>query len=159
VSRTLVKTAAAVVTTAVLGGLGTDVTSRWYQGLDKPPWQPPGWVFGPAWTTLYALIAVGSARALDRSPDEARRSALARSLAVNLVLNAGWNWLFFRARRPDLALAEVALLEASTLDLARRTGRADPVAGRLLWPYAAWVTFASALNRAIAHRNPARSTS
>ena len=59
--RHLPATAAAVVATAVAGGLGTDVRSRWYAGLDKPRWQPPGWAFGPAWTTLYALIAVGSA--------------------------------------------------------------------------------------------------
>jgi tryptophan-rich sensory protein len=151
-SRTLLRTGAAVTATAVVGGLGTDVRSRWYLHLVKPAWQPPGWAFGPAWTTLYALVAAGSARALDRaSPAEHR--TLWRALGANLVLNAGWNWLFFKARRPDLALAEVLVLEASCLDLARRTGRADPAAGRLLWPYAAWVAFATALNASIARRN------
>lgn len=153
------KTSAAVAATAVVGGLGTDVGSRWYHALDKPSWQPPGRVFGPAWTVLYSLLAVGSARALDRAADEADRAGLGRALAVNLVLNAGWNWLFFRARRPDLSLAEIALLEASTMDLTRRAGRADPTAGRLLWPYAAWVAFAAALNAAIARRNPSGRTS
>ena len=153
------KTSAAVAATAVVGGLGTDVGSRWYHTLDKPSWQPPGRVFGPAWTVLYSLLAVGSARALDRTADEADRAGLGRALAVNLVLNAGWNWLFFRARRPDLSLAEIALLEASTMDLTRRAGRADPTAGRLLWPYAAWVAFAAALNAAIARRNPSGRTS
>ena len=152
-TRTLLSTGAAVTATAVVGGLGTDVRSRWYRDLDKPPWQPPGWVFGPAWTTLYALIAVGSARALDRSPSRAERRATWRALGLNLVLNTTWNWLFFKARRPGVALAEIVLLEASTLELARRTGRADATAGRLLWPYAAWVAFASALNASIARRN------
>lgn len=152
------KTSAAVAATAVVGGLGTDVSSRWYRELDKPSWQPPGRVFGPAWTVLYALLAVGSARALDHTADEAR-AGLRRALAVNLVLNAGWSWLFFRARRPDLSLAEIAVLEASTIDLTRRAGRADPTAGRLLWPYAAWVAFAAALNAAIAGRNPSGRTS
>lgn len=150
--RSLLATGAAVTATAVIGGLGTDVRSRWYANLDKPAWQPPGWAFGPACTTLYALVATGSARALDRASADERRT-LWRALGTNLVLNAGWNWLFFKARRPDLALAEVLVLEASSLDLARRAGRADPVAGRLFWPYAAWVAFATALNASIARRN------
>lgn len=150
--QSLLATGAAVTATAVVGGLGTDVRSRWYLRLDKPDWQPPGWAFGPAWTTLYGLIAIGSARALDHA-SPAERPALWRALGTNLVLNAGWNWLFFKARRPDLALAEVLVLEASSLDLARRAGRADPAAGRLFWPYAAWVAFATALNASIARRN------
>jgi len=154
--RTLTATGAAVTATAVAGALGTDVRSGWYRDLDKPSWQPPGWVFGPAWTTLYGLIIFGTARALDRTASPAERRGLQRSLAANLVLNAGWNWLFFRARRPDLALGEVVLLEASTLDLARRAGRSDPAAGRLLWPYAGWVAFATALNASIARRNRPR---
>ena len=152
---TLMRTGAAVTATAVIGGLGTDVRSRWYRNLDKPAWQPPGWAFGPAWTTLYGLIAVGSAHALDRASPAERRS-LGRALGTNLVLNAGWNWLFFKARRPDVALAEVLILEASSLDLARRAGRTDATAGRLIWPYAAWVAFATALNASIARRNRKR---
>lgn len=155
-TRTLLATGAAVTATAVAGSLGTDIRSSWYRDLDKPSWQPPGWVFGPAWTTLYGLIALGTARAVDRASSPADRRALQRSLAANLVLNASWNWLFFRARRPGVALAEVALLEASTLDLARRAGRSDPTAGRLLWPYAGWVAFATALNASIARRNRPR---
>ncbi len=151
--RTLLATGAAVTATAVAGSLGTDVRSSWYRDLDKPSWQPPGWAFGPAWTTLYASIALASARAVDAASSPAERLRLQRSLAVNLALNAGWNWLFFRARRPDAALAEIVLLEASTLDLARRAGRSDSAAGRLLWPYAGWVAFATALNASIARRN------
>ena len=156
--RSLPGTAAAVTATAVVGTLGTEVRSPWYLQLDKPSWQPPGWAFGPAWTTLYALLAAGSARALDRAPSEAERLGLQRALGLNLVLNAGWNWLFFKAQRPGVALAEVVLLEASTLDLAQRAGRVDRPAGRLLWPYAAWVAFATALNASIARRNRPRRT-
>lgn len=151
--RHLPATAAAVVATAVAGVLGTDVSSRWYDELDKPRWQPPGWAFGPAWTTLYALIAVGSSRALDRAePDDRRRYAVA--LAANLALNTGWTWIFFSAKKPRWALAEVLVLEASTLDLVRRTRRLDPAAAAMLAPYAGWVGFASALTADIARRNP-----
>ena len=150
----LSRTSAAVTATAVVGVLGTDVTSRWYRHLDKPSWQPPGAAFGPAWTTLYALMAVASARTLARLEEPRERRAFATAFGTNLVLNAGWNWLFFRARRPRLALAEILLLEASTLDLTRRAGKADTPAARMLVPYAGWVAFATALNAAIARRNP-----
>lgn len=144
----------AAVGTAVLGGLGTDVRSRWYDRLDKPAWQPPGWAFGPAWTTLYTLIAVGSARTIDRIEDEEERRAYVAALATNLVLNIGWTWVFFTAKRPRWALAEILALDVSNLDLVRRSSRVDPASGWLLAPYAAWTAFATALTASIAARNP-----
>jgi tryptophan-rich sensory protein len=155
VRRHLPATAAAVAATAVLGGLGTDVRSGWYDDLDKPAWQPPPAAFPVAWTTLYALIAAASARVLDRASGSERR-AFARALAANLALNTGWTWLFFTAKRPRWALLEILVLETSTADLARRASRVDPAAGRLLAPYAGWVGFATALNASIARRNPGR---
>ena len=152
--RHLARTSAAVVATAVIGGLGTDVRSRWYRQLDKPAWQPPGAAFGPAWTTLYALMAVASARTLDRLDEPGDRRAYATAFGANLVLNTGWSWLFFRARRPRCALAEILLLEASTLDLKRRAATVDGAAATMLVPYAGWVAFATLLNAAIARRNP-----
>lgn len=154
-NRHLPVTAAAVTATAVAGGIGTDVRSRWYQRLAKPKWQPPGAVFGPAWTVLYGLIATASGRALDRMPESQRRG-YAIALGTNLVLNVGWTWLFFKAKRPRLALAEIVLLEASSIDLIRRSAQHDKVAGGLLVPYAAWVGFATALTATIARKNPGR---
>jgi translocator protein len=149
----LVRTSAAVAATAVIGVVGTDVTSGWYRNLDKPAWQPPGAAFGPAWTTLYGLMAVASARTLDRTEDPAERRAFTIALGANLVLNAGWNWLFFTARRPRWALAEILLMEASTLDLTRRAAHVDRPAAKMLIPYAGWVAFATALNASIAALN------
>lgn len=147
-------TGAALVTTAVVGGLGTDVRSAWYARLTKPAWEPPGWVFGPAWTTLYSLIAVASARTIDRIEDPGDRRRYQVALGINLVLNIGWTWVFFTAKRPKLALAEILLLEVSTIDLLRRSARHDPTSGALLAPYAAWVAFATTLTAAIVKRNP-----
>jgi tryptophan-rich sensory protein len=151
--RYLPWTAAAVTATAVAGGLGTDVRSQWYAELRKPSWQPPGWVFGPAWTTLYALIAVAGARVLSRS-DARERRRFAVALGVNLTLNTGWTWLFFTAERPGWALGEIVVLEVSTLDLVRRAWKVDRTAAVLLVPYAGWVGFATALTAAIDHANP-----
>lgn len=147
-------TAPALVGTAVVGGLGTDVTSRWYAKLDKPSWQPPGWAFGPAWTGLYALIAGASARTIDRIEDEDEKRAYVTALAINLGLNVGWTWIFFTAKKPKWALAEILVLEASNLDLIRRSARVDGTAAAMLVPYAAWTGFATALTASIAARNP-----
>jgi benzodiazapine receptor len=144
---------AAVTATAVLGGIGTTPGTRWYRELDKPPWQPPGWAFGPAWTLLYVLLALGGGRALAAGGEQTRRRYL-RAYLANLALNAGWTWLFFRARRPALATAEAAILAASTADLARRSWALDRPAGAALVPYAAWTSFAAALTASIARRNP-----
>jgi benzodiazapine receptor len=150
--RTLAKTAAAVTAAAAAGTLGSAPGSDWYRSLEKPRWQPPPAAFPAVWTPLYALIALAGARALDRL-DGAQRQQFRRSYATNLVLNTAWTALFFRARKPTLALLEVLALDAANLALLRRAWRADRAAGVALLPYVAWTGFATALNAAIAVRN------
>ncbi|MPV88972.1 tryptophan-rich sensory protein [Georgenia ruanii] len=154
---TLARTATAVVATAVAGSVATEPQSPWYLALDKPACQPPPAAFPVVWTALYADLALASAAALDElaaagRPGEAR--AYRRALAANLVLNASWSWLFWRARRPWLAAAECAVLAASSAGLVRRAARARPGAAAALAPYAAWCGFATALSAALARRNP-----
>ncbi|MGP4032699.1 TspO/MBR family protein [Pseudarthrobacter sp. 1C304] len=160
---TVLWTAAATAATAAAGGVATDPESHWYRRLRKPDWQPPTLAFPVVWTALYADLAVSSAAALDSgSADEAggdgaragQIAAYRGALAANLVLNAGWSWLFWRARRPWLAAAECALLTASSADLVRRTYRLNRGAGAALAPYALWCGFATVLSTAIARLNP-----
>ncbi|MEO3798622.1 TspO/MBR family protein [Nonomuraea sp. B1E8] len=150
--KLLLKTALAVTATAVAGALATDARSSWYQRLEKPSWQPPPQAFGLVWTPLYVLITYAGARALSRG-DQAESRAFRSALAGNLVLNAAWPALFFRARNPRLALAEILVLNASNAMLVRRGWTADRRAGLFLVPYAGWTVFATALNTAIARRN------
>ncbi|GAA3940392.1 hypothetical protein GCM10023085_22320 [Actinomadura viridis] len=147
-ARTLLGTASMVTAAATAGALGTDPRSRWYAELRKPSWQPPPPVYGIVWTPLYGLIAYAGARAIDRA-DGAERRALWRAFGVNLALNAAWPPLFFRARSPRGAFAEILALNVSNLLLARRAARADRRAGLLLLPYAGWTAFATLLNGSI----------
>jgi len=114
----------------------------------KPSFNPPNWLFGPAWTTLYALLAFSAWRILRQSPSPAQRSALIL-FWTQLVLNAAWSWLFFAPHSPLLGLIDVVpqlLLIVATMVA---FGRLDRLARWCLAPLAAWVTFASALNAAI----------
>lgn len=149
---TWVKTGAAVAATALVGSRAAQPDSHWYRRLDKPAWQPPPQAFPIVWTVLYGLLAYAGARAVDATPPDRRRAYL-RAYAANLALNAGWTAVFFRARRPGAALAEIVALNASTVDLLRRTSAADLVAGAALAPYAAWTAFATAVNAEIVRRN------
>ncbi len=138
---------------AVVGGLATDI-GPWYAALRKPRWQPPAWLFGPVWTTIYSLTAAAAVLAWWALPVGASGRALVIALfAFNGVLNALWSLLFFRVRRPDWALAELGLLWFSVLSLIVLTARIDPWAPWLLVPYIAWVTFAGLLNAAIVRLN------
>ena len=143
--------AAAVVVVAAVGGLATD-TSSWYQGLDRPSWQPSGAVFGPVWTVLFILIAVAATLAW-RDARSPRRSLVLGLFAANLVLNLGWTLIFFQAHAPVAAGVEILALLATILALVRLLWPVNRVAALALVPYAVWVTFATALTWAIAAAN------
>lgn len=155
-ATTWIATIAATAATAVSGSMATDTDSRWYRGIDKPSWQPPGIVFPFVWTALYAGLAATSARALQRLDAEGDTEAAGgyqAALAANLVLNQGWSWVFFRAHSLGPATGVAALLAASCWDLVRRAAKTEGRFGAELAPYAVWCSFATVLTGSIWRRN------
>jgi benzodiazapine receptor len=153
-ARSLLALAASGAAAFATAGIGGVVTARsldgWYRRLDKPPWTPPGQVFGPVWSLLYGAQAV-AAWLVWRSDGE--RAPALELYGAQLALNLGWTLLFFGLRRPGWAVLEIAVLWvaiAATIAAFRRRSRA---AAWLLLPYLAWVSFALALNVAIWRRN------
>lgn len=138
-----VGTAALGMAVSALGGI--DILIAWYTGLRKPAFQPPAWVFGPAWSVIFALAAWAFVRAWRGGG----RGALVAAFLVNAALNVAWSALFFGLRRLDLALAEVGPLWLSVLAMLLVAGRRDAGAGWLLLPYLLWVGFAGVLNHAL----------
>jgi tryptophan-rich sensory protein len=131
---------------SVLGGRAmTSALPEWYSALRKPPWTPPGWVFGPVWTLLYPLVAVAGWLAWR----EGRGRFGPLVYLLQLALNAAWPWLFFAARRPDLSLACVVAMWLAILATTIAFWRVSRGAAMLMLPYLAWVGFAAALNHAI----------
>lgn len=136
----------------VLGGTLTD-TGPWYQSLHKPLWQPPDWLFGPAWTMIFALATVSAVYAWRSAIDKAQREWVIGLFALNGFLNVLWSTLFFVLKRPDLALIEVMFLWLSILLLVIIFWRRSRHASLYLFPYLAWVTFAGILNLAVVRLN------
>lgn len=136
----------------VFGGLMTPIAA-WYRTLRKPPWQPPDWLFGPAWTIILGLAAWSAVIAWRAAPDAATRIDVVILFGVNAVCHALWSPLFFRARRPDWALVEVVFLWASLVALVVGLWPISQTASLLILPYLAWVSFAAFLNRAIVRLN------
>lgn len=119
----------------------------WYASLAKPTWNPPSWLFGPAWTTLYVLLGVG-AWLVWREPGVERQARRGAWLAftVHALFNLAWTPIFFGLRQPGLALACISLVWLAALWMTLQFGRVRPLAGYLQIPLLIWVSFAWTLN-------------
>jgi tryptophan-rich sensory protein len=135
-----------------IGALGSIATARsvatWYQGLVKPTFNPPDWLFAPVWTALYVLIAVAGWRVWRRRGLSGARLEFA-AYAAQLALNLAWSFIFFGQRMIGAALVEISVLLVAIAMNAVLFWRIDRLAGWLLAPYAAWVAFACLLNFAL----------
>lgn len=148
-SRDLLGLAGWVLLSFAAGAIGSQfMPDAWYLELTKPSWNPPGWVFGPVWTTLYAMMGTAAWLVWRREGFAEARTELLLFVG-QVVLNAAWSWLFFGAHRIGLALLDIIALLIMILILVRLFGRIDRRAGWLMIPYAAWVAFATALNTSI----------
>ena len=134
----------------LLAGWATQTSvTTWYPTLIKPGFTPPNWVFAPVWTLLYALMGLAAFLVWRCGPRQVRvRNALI-AFGLQLVLNAGWSFAFFGARSPALGLVVILFLWGALAWTVDRFARIRSVAGWLLVPYLAWVTYALALNVAI----------
>ena len=133
-----------VVVPFVASWLGARTTDpSWYQALRQPAWAPPTWLFGPVWTVLYAAMGVAAWRIWVAG--RGARGPLALWW-VQLALNAAWSWIFFGMREMGLAFAEMVVLWVAIAATLAAFWRRDRLAGALLVPYLAWVTFAAVLN-------------
>jgi benzodiazapine receptor len=134
------------------GGLGAIATTPeiegWYKTIAKPSWNPPGWIFGPVWTSLYIMIAV--AAWLVWKPKGFKPAATPLTLfGVQLGLNVAWSWIFFGMHQPGWAFAEIIVLWLAIVATTVAFFLRSKVAGSLMVPYLAWGSFASVLNFAI----------
>jgi tryptophan-rich sensory protein len=124
----------------------------WHAALVKPAWNPPGVVFFPVWTLLYALMGVAAWLVWQRADAPGRRVAVSLFL-VQLFLNGTWSWIFFGLHAIGIALFEIALLWLAILTTILTFRRISTASAWLLAPYLAWVSFAAALTFALLRLN------
>ncbi|MFH2037359.1 MAG: TspO/MBR family protein [Candidatus Zixiibacteriota bacterium] len=118
---------------------------EWYQGLVKPSWNPPNWIFGPVWTLLYTLMAVAVWLVWKERHKDNIKSAIIL-YALQLFLNGIWSFIFFGQELIGLALVDILILLILIIATLLNFYKINRTAGILLIPYLIWVGFASALN-------------
>lgn len=143
-----------------LGALSGIVTSgeieTWYTTLNKPSFNPPNWLFGPAWTTLYTLMGISFGLLWNKASKmgiKLFKLSASRLFLVQFILNLAWSTIFFTWHQIALALVEIIILWVLILLTIIHFYRFHKLAGILLIPYILWVSFATVLTGSIFYLN------
>ena len=153
--KTALITVPAIVLLGSLSGFlsNSGYGNSWFDGLIKPFFMPPGWVFAVVWPILYALLGLALALVLAEPPTQRRKSALILFFA-QLALNFAWSPVFFGLHMIDVALLIIVVMLVMALTAARYFKRISNVAGWLMLPYLLWLCLATALNYETGRLNP-----
>lgn len=136
-----------------LSGIATvDAIPNWYATLNKPSFNPPNWIFGPVWTTLYAMMGIALGLIYNATTAQSKSKAYAYFF-TQLLLNGIWSILFFAMEDPPLAMLDIIILLAFIALTIKAFAPVSRAAALLLVPYLLWVTFASVLNASIWYLN------
>ncbi len=144
---------ALVFAAAAIGAVAATKAGTFYAQLVRPAWAPPGWLFGPVWSTLYLLMGI-AAWLVWRVQSLAGACTALALFIVQLAVNALWSWLFFVWHLGGLAFAETLILWCLIAGNIVAFWRIQMLAAALLLPYLAWVSFASVLTFAVWRLNP-----
>lgn len=139
--------------TSAIGALGSVQAKSFYAELIQPSWAPPGWLFGPVWTTLFLMMAI-AVWLIWRTGGFSKNLTTLFLFIIQLVLNALWSWLFFAWHQGGLAFVDIILLWSLILATIITFWRVNPLAGTLMIPYLLWVSFASVLSYTTWQLNP-----
>ena len=141
----------AILLPMVVGGLSGFLTANaigtWYTTLNQPSFNPPNWVFGPVWTTLYLIMGISLYR-IWRLPVSEERNQAIKIFALQMTLNFFWSLIFFKWHLIGLALVEIILMWLMIAAMIHHFKKLDTAAGYMNIPYLLWVSFASVLNGA-----------
>lgn len=140
-------------TAAAIGAVASAKAVSFYEQLTKADWAPPAFLFGPVWSVLFLLMSIAAWLVWKSGGFGKHRTALTFFM-VQLVFNALWSWLFFAWHQGGAALIEVIVLWVLIATTTILFWRVRPLAGALLVPYLAWVSFASVLNYSLWQLNP-----
>ena len=124
----------------------TSEIGSWYQTIQKPAWNPPNWIFGPVWTTLYTLMGIALFLVWKKDPGSKLKRTAMILFAIQLILNFFWSIIFFNQHEIGWALVEIVILWFLILLTIIAFASIEKIAAWLMVPYIAWVSFATILN-------------
>lgn len=134
---------------AIGGFLTMEYVKTWYITLNKPSFNPPNYLFGPVWSTLYAIMGIASYLVWKKRNTAKNYSFAASVYFIQLVLNLMWSFLFFYQQQIGLALVEIIILLLAIILNSILFYRINKIAGLLYIPYIMWVSFATLLTYSI----------
>lgn len=134
----------------IIGSLTTmPAITGWYANLNKPFFNPPNWIFGPVWITLYTLMGISLYLVWIKNGKKKKHSNIIAFFLTHLVFNSLWSIVFFGLKNTSLALIIILILWTMIFTLIKKFKEINKSSAYLLFPYLAWVTFATLLNFAI----------
>lgn len=143
----------AIAIPLLVGGISGFFTASsvggWYQTINKPSWNPPNWIFGPVWTTLYVMMGIALFLVWKQQGSSSQKNTAIILFAVQLAFNFCWSLIFFKWHQPGWALAEIIVMWLLILLTIFAFAKVNTVAAWLLVPYISWVSFATLLNYTI----------
>jgi len=156
--KALVAVPLIVVTGSLIGVMSNSgFANDWYAPLVKPSFQPPGWMFGAVWTTLYSMMGIALAAIANEPPSAQRKLALGL-FAAQLALNFAWSPIFFGNGMIDIGLLVILGMNVLVTMTIIAFWKIRPLAGALLIPYLTWLCIATALNHETGRLNPGADT-
>lgn len=144
--KLIISVAIPLVIGAIAGFFTGNAVNGWYAMANKPSFNPPNWVFAPAWTTLYILMGIALYIVWKSNSDKDVKQVAIILFAVQLALNFAWSFIFFYAQQPGWAFAEIIVLWVAIFMTITWFGKISSTAAWLLVPYISWVSFAALLN-------------
>jgi translocator protein len=138
-----------VLVGATAGFFTASGVESWYQNINKPSWNPPSWIFGPVWTTLYVMMGIALFLVWKSEASDVLKKTAIAIFAVQLVLNFFWSFIFFSQHQPGWALVEIMVMWLAILFTIFAFANVSKTAAWLLVPYISWVSFATVLNYTI----------
>lgn len=137
-----------------LSGIFTaDSISGWYSTIQKPPFNPPNWIFGPVWTLLYTLMGIAAGLVWKSNISKEIKNKALYIFGAQLLVNGLWSIFFFGLQNPLLALIDIILLLGLIGYTIKLFKPINKMASWLLIPYLLWVGFATLLNISIVYLN------
>jgi len=140
-------------TASAAGAIASIQAKSFYANLTQPEWAPPGWLFGPVWSTLFALMAIAAWLVWREGRFDKHRGVL-NLFIIQLIPNVLWSWLFFALNKGGLAFADIILLWVLIAATIISFWRVNRLASAMLIPYLLWVSFAAFLNYSVWQLNP-----